>query len=95
MIERIYIFASRALSVHLYGVGRRTIDKIRAFDLGIIDSLTHEIVLPEIGTNDHANSTPEVRSSVLDDLVQFSSSPAAVHVGGWCYGVMIITQLNI
>ena len=72
----------------MYGVGGRPIDKILAFDLGIIESLTPEIVL-EISTNDHAYSTPEVRGSVLDDLVQWllSSSPGAVNVAGWCFAI--------
>ena len=34
-----------SLSVHFYGVGGRTVDKIRAFDLGMINSLAPEIVV--------------------------------------------------
>ena len=62
-----------SLSVHFYGVGGRTVDKLRAFDLGIINSLSPEIVILEIGTNDLANLPPEMVSSALDDVVQFLS----------------------
>ena len=31
-----------SLSVHFYGVGGRTVDKLRAFDLGIINSLNSQ-----------------------------------------------------
>ena len=74
-----------SLSVHLYGVGGRTIDKVRAFDLGIINSLTPEIVILEIGTNDLAILPPELIGSALDDLVQWLLSSSPVHVVGWCY----------
>ena len=38
--------------VHFHGVGGRTVEKLRAFDLSIIDSLAADIVKLEIGTND-------------------------------------------
>ena len=43
--------------------------KLRAFNLGIIKSLSPEIIILEIGTNDLANLPPEVIGSALDDLV--------------------------
>ena len=72
-----------SLSVYLYG--GRTIDKLRAFDLGIINSLTPEIVILEIGTNNLAILPPELIGSALDDLVQWLLSSSPVHVVGWCY----------
>ena len=69
-------------SVHLYGVGGRTINKVHAFDLGIINSLTPEIVILEVGTNDLTNSPLEVIGLALDDLVQWLLSSSLVHVVG-------------
>ena len=66
-------------------MGGRTNDKVRAFDLGIINSLTPEIVILEIGTNDLAILPPELIGSVLDDLVQWLLSSSPMHVVGWCY----------
>jgi len=74
-----------SLSVHFYGISGLTVDKLRAFNLGIINSLAPEIVILEIGTNDLANLPPEVIGSALDDLIQLLLSSFPVHVVGWCY----------
>ena len=73
-----------SLSVHFYGVGGRTIDKLCTLDLGIINSLSSEIVILEIGTNDLAILPPEVIGSALDDLVQLLLSSFPLRVVGWC-----------
>ena len=74
-----------SLSVHFYGVSGRTVDKLHAFNLGVVNSLAPEIVILEIGTNDLANLPPEVIGSALDDLIQLLLSSFPVHVVGWCY----------
>ena len=74
-----------SLSVHFYGVGGRTINKLHTLDLGIINSLSPEIIILEIGTNDLAILPPEVIGSALDDLVQLLLSSFPVRMVGWCY----------
>lgn len=80
-----YFGLQGCLSVHFYGVSGRTVDKLHAFNLGVIHFSAPEIVILEIGTNDLANLPPEVIGSALDDLIQLLLSSFPVHVVGWCY----------
>ena len=47
-------------SVRLHGVGGRTVDKLKSFDLHVVQDLSPDIVILEIGTNDLPSSKPEV-----------------------------------
>ena len=46
-------------SVSLYGVGGRTVFKLRKFDLHVVRDFALDVVILEIGTNDLFNQRPE------------------------------------
>lgn len=55
-------------TVHLHGFGDLTVARLRR-DLGIVSSLSPEIVLLELGTNYLARFCPEVAGSETEELV--------------------------
>ena len=55
--------------VHLHGVGGRTVEKLRIFDMSILDSLAPDIVILKIGTNDLTCLPQEVVGSAVEELV--------------------------
>ena len=55
--------------VRLHGVGGLTVARLRC-DLGIVSSLSPQIVILEIGTNDLARFRPEVTGSEIEELVR-------------------------
>jgi len=55
--------------VLLHGVGGRTVAKLTASDLGVVQRAMPDIVILEIGSNDLTNSPPEVVESAIDKLV--------------------------
>jgi len=71
-------------SVRLYGVGGRTVAKLRAFDLHVIRSFSPDVVILELGTNDLASLRPEVVGSAIEDLVRFILDSFSVRVVGVC-----------
>jgi len=58
-------------SIVLHGVGGRTVDRLRNFDLQIVQELSPDIVLLEIGTNDLSLVRSEVVGSAIEELVVF------------------------
>ena len=50
-------------SVYLHGVGGRTVAKLRAFDLSVVQDLAPDILILEVGTNDLVDLSPEVVGS--------------------------------
>ena len=44
--------------VHLHGIGGRTVAKLRSFDLHVITSISPDVVILEIGTNDLSLESP-------------------------------------
>ena len=71
-------------AVRLAGVGGRTVDKLRRFDLSVTSSYKPDVVILEIGTNDLFNDAPEVVGSAIEDLVHLLFGYASVRVIGWC-----------
>ena len=71
-------------SVRLAGVGGRTVEKLRRFDLTVISSYEPDVVILEIGTNDLSADAPEVVGSAIDDLVHLLLEYVSVSVVGWC-----------
>ena len=67
-------------SVHLHGVGGRTVAKLRHHDLHVVRSLAPDIIILEIGTNDLSIHGPEVVGSAIDDLVQLLRVEFSVRV---------------
>lgn len=66
------------LNVKWHGIGGRTIAKVLAFDLHVVESFQPHIVILELGTNDLTHLDPTTVGSSLEDLTQ------ALHS---CYGV--------
>lgn len=80
-------------SVSLYGVGGRTVSKLRHFDLHMLRRLRPLIVILEIGTNDLSSGKPEVVGSAIDDLVcHILSEFSSVRVVGVCH---VIPRSNL
>lgn len=55
--------------VHMLGVGGRTVLKLCDHDLHILTRLAPDVVILEIGTNDHSQFGPEVVASKVEDFV--------------------------
>lgn len=58
------------LQVKWHGVGGRTIAKVLAFDLHVVESFQPHIVILELGTNDLTHLDPATVGSSLEDLTQ-------------------------
>ena len=66
----IAILNFRRLRLFSYaGVGGRTLAKLRSSDLCVAEQIPPDIVIPEIGTNDLVNTSPEVVGSEIEHLV--------------------------
>ena len=57
------------VSVHLHGVGGRTVAKLRSFDLRVVEQIATDILILEIVTNDLVDTSPEVFGSEIESLV--------------------------
>ena len=72
------------VNVRLFGVGGRTVKKIKDFDLSVVLRFAPDVVILEIGTNDLCNISAEVVGSEIDDLVKQLLSDFSVRVVGVC-----------
>ena len=59
------------VTIHWHGVGGRTIDKVRRFDLTEVERLKPDVVFLQISTNDltRRRSSPASVVSAIEDLV--------------------------
>ena len=57
------------VSVHLQGVGGRTLAKLRSFDLHVVEQIALDVLILDIGTNDLVDTSPEVVGSEIESLV--------------------------
>ena len=71
-------------SVHLHGVGGRTVQTLQEDDLHVVRDLAPDIVILEIGTNDLTHTPPEIVGSNIDDLVRLLVRDFAVRAVGVC-----------
>ena len=71
--------------VHLHGIGGRTMAKLRSFDLHVVSSISPDVVILEIGTNDLSLEPPEVVGSTIEDLVRLLLDSFSVRVVGVCF----------
>ena len=71
-------------SVHLHGVGGRTVQTLQENDLHVVRDLAPDIVILEIGTNDLTHTPPEIVGSNIDDLVRLLVRDFAVRAVGVC-----------
>ena len=69
----------------MYGVGGRTVPKLRMFDLSVVKQLSPDIIILEIGTYDLSHVGPEVVGSAIDDLVRLLLDNFAFRVVGVCH----------
>ena len=58
------------VSVHLHGVGGRTVTKLRSSDLHVVQRIAPDFLIVEIGTNDLVDTGPEVVVSEMENLVR-------------------------
>ena len=71
--------------VHLYGVGCRTVAKIKNYDLEVVRQLKPDVVILEVGTNDLSSVSPEVVGSSIEDLVVTLKSVYSVSIVCVCH----------
>ena len=71
--------------VHLHGICRRTVAKLRSFDLHVVTSISPDVVILEIGTNDLSLEPPEVVGSAIEELVRLLLDSFSVRVVGVCH----------
>ena len=69
--------------VHLHGVGGLTVARLRR-DLGMVSSLSPQVVILELGTNDLTRLRPEVAGSEIEELVCLLLDTFSVRVIGVC-----------
>ena len=71
-------------SIHLHGVGGRTVKTLCRYDLGAVSYIKPDVIILEIGTNDLVANRPEVVGSEIDDLIQLLLQFYSLRVIGVC-----------
>ena len=71
-------------SIHLHGVGGRTVMTLRRYDQGAVSALKPDVSILEIGSNDPVANRPEVVGSEIDDVVHLLQQSYSVQVIGVC-----------
>ena len=74
-----------SVTVHLFGVGGRTMSKVQKHDLHVVSLVAPDIVLLEIDTNDLSHRAPELVGSSLEELVHVLLREFSVRVIGVCH----------
>ena len=74
----------RSTQVYMQGVGGRTVQKLREYDMFDVEKVRPDIVILEIGANDLAKISPELVGSAIDDLVDYLMHHRGVRVVGVC-----------
>ena len=74
-------------SVHLHGVGGRTVQTLEENDLHVVRDLAPDIVILEIGTNDLSHALPQTVGSQIEEFVRLLRRVYFVRVIGglWCH----------
>ena len=73
------------VSVHLHGVGGRTVATLRSFDLHMVEQIAPDVLILEIWTNDLVDTSPEVVGSEIESLVCLLVEFYKVHVVCVCH----------
>lgn len=71
-------------SVHLHGVGGRTVQTLEENDLHVVRDLAPDIVILEIGTNDLSHALPQTVGSQIEEFVRLLRRNYSVRVIGVC-----------
>ena len=77
-------FDLEGVKVRLFGIGGRTVKKIKQFDVANVSRFAPDVVILEIGTNDLCNEPPETVGSQIDELVELLLNHFSVRVVGVC-----------
>ena len=72
-------------TVCFHGVGVRTVPKLRAYDLHVVQRFMLDVIMLEIGTNDFANLSPGVVGSEIEEFVSLLLETFSVRVIGVCH----------
>ena len=62
---------SQSTSIHLHGVEGRTVEKLKKFDLSVLETFKPDILLLEIGTNYLSRFKPETVGSLIEEFILF------------------------
>ena len=62
---------SQSTSIHLHGVEGRTVEKLKKFDLSVLETFKPDILLLEIGTNYLSRFKPETVGSSIKEFILF------------------------
>ena len=71
-------------SVHIHGVGGRTVPKLWKHDLSYVSRINPDIVILEIGTNDLSVEDPNVVATSIEVLVRYLHDRFGVKIVGFC-----------
>lgn len=71
-------------NVCLHGVGGRTVPKLWKHDLSVVERISPDIIILEIGTNDLSDEEPLLVASSVEVLVRFLHDRFNVSVIGFC-----------
>lgn len=77
-------FDLKDVNVRLFGVGGRTVNKVKRFDLANVSRFAPDAVILEIGTNDLCCESPETVGFQIDELVELLLNRFSVRVVGVC-----------
>ncbi len=69
-------------TVHLFGIGGRTVEKLRRCDLHVVRQFAPDV---EVCTNDLSNVEPEVVGSSIEELVSLLLDTFPLSVVGVCH----------
>ena len=72
-------------TVNLFGVGGRTVEKLRRYDLHVVRRLAPDVVILEVGSNNIPDVRPEVVGSSIEELVSLLLDNFSVTVVGVCH----------
>ena len=81
-------------SVHLHGVGGRTVAKLRSSDLHVVERIAPDVVILEIETNDLVDISPEVVGSEIENLVRLLLGHYKVRIVCVSFHVVIPTTMR-
>ena len=62
---------SQSSSNHVHGVRGRTVEKLKTFDLSVLQTFKPDILLLDIGTNYLSRFKPETVGSSIEDFILF------------------------
>ena len=71
-------------SVHLHGIGGRTVPLLEEHDLHVVKNLAPDIVILDIGTNDLSHALPQTVGSKIEEFVRLLQGDYSLRAIGVC-----------